>query len=169
MYILKSVFETKSSYQIKYLIIQPQVRIWPQDLRWVSALCGRKHHSVNNVNLRCITRCNLSPTAEFHWAGIWDESFGVRQAAGLGEESSELHQLDFLPAPHLWHLLSCKGDEGPHKCPLVGLLRHSELLNPGHTGKDKCRENHRFNCLSEICQCGSLSEQTQGKVMSMSF
>lgn len=169
MHIFKSAFEIKSSYQMKHLILHPWVRIWPQDLRWVSSLCGSKHHNVNNTKLRCSTGCSFSSGAEFHWAGICDESFGVRQAAGLAEDSSEPHQLDFLPAPHLWHLSSCKGDEGACKCPPQWDSRHPELLNPGHPGKNKCREDHRLNCLFGICQCGLLSEQTQGKVMSMSF
>lgn len=92
MFIFRSVFEIKSSYQIKHLILHPRVRIWPQDLRWVSSLRCRKHHNVNNVKLGCSTRCNFSSAAEFHWAGIWDESSGVRQAAGLREDSFEPHQ-----------------------------------------------------------------------------
>lgn len=163
MFIFRSVFEIKSSYQIKHLILHPRVRIWPQDLRWVSSLHCRKHHNVNNIKLGCSTQCNFSSAAEFHWAGIWDERSGVRQAAGLREDSFEPHQ----PCCLLPTYCPAKDMSDLQMSSLVGLLRHPELLNPGHPGKDKSREDHGLNCSSEICQCGSLSEQE--KVMSMPF
>lgn len=165
MYIFRSVFEIKSPYQIKYLMLHARVRIWPQDLRWLSSLCGRKHHSINNLKLNAVLGVILVQLQNF--TGQESEMRVLVSDKLLARErliwatSARLSACSPLVA-----LLSCRGGGTLQMSSLVGLLRHPELLTPGHPGKDKCRGP---NCLSEICQGGSLSEQTQGNVMSMSF
>lgn len=61
-----------------------------QDWRWSSSLCCRKWcHTVKRAMLNsCRTQRNFSSAAEFHWAGIQDESPGLGQASQVSVSSS---------------------------------------------------------------------------------
>lgn len=110
----KSIFEM-TLYLIKHPIPHPLLRNQPQDLRWVSSLYCRKHHTVKITMLNSDSALDVILVQLQNFTG---QGFKMRilvsgKLLACGRTRLSHISLHFCPIPNLWHLLSCKGVEGP--------------------------------------------------------